>query len=232
MRVASGGIGAGLFLSAFSPVLVAVALVTVPFDALWANAVLIVTCAAPAAFIGVTLRSARKLQENLLRYERVRRTDRDVLTFMASFVLPVATAFFATGDERRPATVAATIVLLALLLVIYLRAGLYQLNPLLSVLGFRLFEVEQASGTSVTVLSRRHSLPAGSVLATRFSDDVYIDLGPVDSRRIDSRRTDVVRTDPARTDPAHPDPARTDSASTDPQRRDPTGPRDPERSSG
>lgn len=165
--------GFGLFASAFSPVLVALALVTTPFDSVLPDLLLVIACAAPALVVGVTLRAARRLQDNRVRYVKVSRVDRDVLAFMASFVLPIATAFFAVDAARW----AATGVLLALLIVVYVRGQLYHLNPVLSVLGFRLYEVESDAGTVVTVLSRRRSLPEGSVLARRFSDELYIDLG-------------------------------------------------------
>ena len=166
-------VGLGLFASAFSPVLVALALVTTPFDSVVPDLLLVLVCAAPALIVGVTLRALRRLQDNRVRYVKVRRVDRDVLAFMASFVLPIATAFFAVDAARW----AATGVLLALLVVVYVRGQLFHLNPVLSALGFRLFEVETAGGAVMTVLSRRRSLPEGSVLARRFSDELYIDFG-------------------------------------------------------
>lgn len=167
------GIGIGLFLSAFSPVLVALALVTTPFVDPIPNVLLVLVCALPAAVVGVTLNAARRLQDDRVRYDKVKRVDRDVLAFMASFVLPIATAFFAVD----PARWAATGILLALLVVIYVRAQLYQLNPILAVLGYRLFEVETDRGITITILSRRRSLPEGSLLAKRFTDELYIDFG-------------------------------------------------------
>ena len=164
--------GIGLFASAFSPVLVALALVTWPFASTAFNILLLVLCALPAAMVGLTLRAAARLQDNRVRYAKLRRTDRDVLTFMASYVLPIATAFFAADAARW----AATGILLLLLIVIYVRGQLFQLNPVLAVLGYRLFELESDEGAFVTVLSRRRSLPQHSLLAKRFSDELYIDF--------------------------------------------------------
>ena len=165
--------GIGLFASAFSPVLVALALVTSPFPWPPGNVFLAVGCALHALLVWVTLAGAKKLQDNRVRFSRVRRTDRDVLTFMASFVLPIAAAFFAIDAAKWVATG----ILLLLLIVVYVRAQLFQLNPVLTMLGFRVFEVENADGVVVTILSRRRSLPAdGSVLVKRFSDELYIDF--------------------------------------------------------
>lgn len=166
------GIGIGLFASAFSPVLVAIALVSAPFASAAANIALIAVCAAPAALVGLTLRSARRLQDTRVTYLKVRRADRDVLAFVSSFVLPITAAFLATSV----AAWAATGVLLLLLVVVYLRAQLYQLNPILTLLGFRVFEVESDTGIITVVLSRRQSLPERSVLARRFSTELYIDF--------------------------------------------------------
>lgn len=62
-------VGMGLFASAFSPVLVAIALVLHPFESGWADAALVLLCAAPALLVGVTLRSARLLQDTRLVFE-------------------------------------------------------------------------------------------------------------------------------------------------------------------
>ncbi|WP_165068556.1 hypothetical protein [Marisediminicola senii] len=165
-------VGVGLFASAFSPVLVALALVSSPFASPVATTALVVACALPALLVGLVLRGAGRLQLSRIRYAKVRHTDRDVLTFMSSFVLPIAAAFFA--DD--PQAWAATGVLLLLLVVVYVRGRLYHLNPILTVLGFRIFEVESESGLVVTVLSRRRGLPAETMTATRFSDELYLDL--------------------------------------------------------
>lgn len=171
MRV--GVVATGLFASAFSPVLVALALVTTPFAVWWADAALVTLCAAPALLVPLALRSARRVQATRLRFARVRRTDRDVLAFMASFVLPIASAFFAVDAAKW----AATGVLLALLMVVYIRGQMFHLNPVLTALGYRSFEVESVDGVVVSVLSRRKSLPpGGTLLAVRFSDELYVDF--------------------------------------------------------
>lgn len=166
-------VATALFASAFSPVLVALALVSTPFDLWWADIGLVVACALPAAVVPLVLRSARRVQSTRVRFSRVRRTDRDVLAFMVSFVLPIASAFFAVDAGRW----AATGVLLGLLMIIYIRGQLFHLNPVLAAIGYRSFEVENVDGVVVSVLSRRRSLPPdGTVLAVRFSDELYIDF--------------------------------------------------------
>lgn len=169
----AGLVATGLFASAFSPVLVALSLVTTPFDVWWADAGLVALCAAPVAFVPLALRSAKRVQSTRLRFARVRRTDRDILTFMASFVLPIAAAFFAVDAAKW----AATGVLLLLLMVVYIRGQMFHLNPVLAAFGYRSFEVENADGVVVGVLSRRRSLPpGGTLLAVRFSDELYVDF--------------------------------------------------------
>ncbi len=173
-------VGIGLFASAFSPVVVALALVASPFDSVVANIALAAAGLLPAALLGVTLSAASRLQDDRVRFSRVRRIDKDVLAFMASFVLPIATAFFAADVERWAATAA----LLLVLAIVYVRAQLFHLNPMLSMMGFRVFEVENPLGVVVTILSRRRSLPPDGVLsAKRFTAELYLDLardsGPV-----------------------------------------------------
>ena len=71
------------------------------------------------------------------------------------------------------------VVLLALLVAVYVGAELYWLNPLLAVAGYRIHQVvDYDSGATVTVLSRRRSIPAGGRVDGRpLAGGVMIELG-------------------------------------------------------
>ncbi|MFV0532224.1 MAG: hypothetical protein ACK5MR_01050, partial [Cumulibacter sp.] len=71
----------------------------------------------------------------------------------------------------------ATIALFLLLLIIYVRAGLYHLNPMLAVMGFRLYEVTATSGAVTMVLSKSRHFPQQGIVECRYlGDDVAIQL--------------------------------------------------------
>jgi hypothetical protein len=162
-----------LLASAFSPLLAVMVLLAALGGEPWLTAVLMAVALAPIGVLALVLRALRRVQATRLRTTRVRARDLDVLGFVSSYVLPVAVALFA-GETREDV---ASLLLLGLLAVVYVRAGLYHLNPALTMLGYRLYEVEQDNGAAVMVLTRARHLPQrGDLDARRLADGVLIQL--------------------------------------------------------
>jgi hypothetical protein len=79
--------------------------------------------------------------------------------------------------ESGPPTIIATSALMAFLALIYVRAGLYHLNPALAVLGFRLYEVTAVNGAVTMLLSRSRHIAQHGLLECRYlGEDVAIQL--------------------------------------------------------
>lgn len=166
-------VGGALLASAFSPLLAVMVLLAALGGEPWLTAVLMAVALAPIGVLALVLRALRRVQATRLRTTRVRARDLDVLGFVSSYVLPVAVALFA-GETREDV---ASLLLLGLLAVVYVRAGLYHLNPALTMLGYRLYEVEQDNGAAVMVLTRARHLPQrGDLDARRLADGVLIQL--------------------------------------------------------
>lgn len=167
--------GAGLLASAFSPVLVALVLVVQPLPDLWWNVGLALLLALPALLFALVLRAARGLATKRITAQSSTPRDIDLVSFVGSYLAPIAIALFASDVPR----LVGMLVLLAVLVLVYLRAGLYWLNPLFAIAGFHLHQVvEDRSGITWMVVSRRRTLPAGSPAEGQvLARGVIIELG-------------------------------------------------------
>lgn len=167
-------VGAALLASAFSPLLAVMVLIVNLGGEVWLTVVLMVVALLPIGGLALVLRALSRVQLTRLRTRRIRTRDQDVLGFVSAYVLPVAAALFA-GDTSGDV---ASLLLLGLVALVYVRAGLYHLNPSLTLLGYRLYEVEQDNGVEVMVLTRERHLPQHADLdAHRLADGVLIQLG-------------------------------------------------------
>jgi fatty-acid desaturase len=102
---------------------------------------------------------------------RARQRDSDAIAYVATYVVPFATLGVSDWRSR-----AALLLFLALIAVLYIRAHLFYVNPLLSIVGYRLFEVETGSDQLLLVVTRRSFLAAGAELDVRtLSDYVYLE---------------------------------------------------------
>lgn len=172
MRITA--IGIGLLASAFSPLLVALVLVAQPLPGVSWNVGLAVLAGLPAVLLVVVIAAARSLPRERLEIRTATPRDVDLLSFMSSYLVPIAVALFAPDALR----LAATVILLLLLMAVYLSAEMYYLNPLLAAAGYRPYQVVDESGTTVTLLTRRRAVPNASHLDARLiAPSIYLELG-------------------------------------------------------
>jgi hypothetical protein len=167
-------VGVGLLASAFAPLVALLAVLR--FNELgWVSWLILAACLTAIVLLVLVLRSLAVIQARSVESTSVRRADERVLAFTSSYLLPVVVALF--GGSGAP-TIVATSALVAILALIYVRAGLYHLNPTLAVLGFRLYEVTVVNGAVTMLLTRsRHIAQHGLVECRYLGEDVAIQLG-------------------------------------------------------
>jgi hypothetical protein len=116
---------------------------------------------------------ARQLAPQALHVETAQVRDGDTLAYIAAYLVPFAAVTATTTREQL-----ALGVFVFLVALLYVRAELFYINPLLAAVGYRLFQVATPSGASVVLLSRRRFLKSGSTVnARRLSDYVYWEAG-------------------------------------------------------
>ncbi len=173
MRVTA--IGIGLLASAFSPLLVALALLVQPLPGVGPNIILAVVLALPMLLLGLVLRATGTLPPERIFARAAAPRDIDTIALVASYLAPIAIALFAVDLPR----LVAMAIMLVLLMVVYVGAELFYLNPLLACCGFRLYQVvNDDTGVTVAVLTRRRGLGAGGVINGQLiAPNTYIELG-------------------------------------------------------
>lgn len=162
-----------LLASAFSPLLVILSL----FRALETKTLLAFAVPLlfflPVIFLGIYLKLAKSITASKsVVPTKVSRQDEQVLAFMSSYLLPIATALL--GEDQT--TLIPTSLLVGLLALIYIRAGMIHLNPVLAAFGYRLYSVELKNGSTKMLLSRQAFLPQKEPIEriTELNDYVYV----------------------------------------------------------
>ncbi|WP_168582809.1 hypothetical protein [Gephyromycinifex aptenodytis] len=167
-------VGAGLLCSAFAPLVFILTLLRLE-DLGRVGWVLLAGCVAAAGLLLVVLRSLAQVQVHRVQTAGVKRADESVIGFTSTYLMPIVVALFGPTPAT---TLWATLALLALMSLIYVRAGLYHLNPTLALLGYRLYEVTEDSGAITMLLTKRHRIPQqGEVEWRHLGEGVAIQLG-------------------------------------------------------
>ncbi|MGW8815555.1 hypothetical protein [Gordonia terrae] len=165
--------GIWLLGSAFAPLVALLAVLKLP-ELEWVGWAILGSCVLAEVLLYLSLRSLSRIQTDPITTTSVKRADERVLAFASSYIVPVVIALFGGSDATKVVGTTALVVLLAL---IYVRAGLYHLNPTLAVLGFRLYEVTAENGTITMLLSRTGHIPQrGQIECHYLGPDVAIQL--------------------------------------------------------
>lgn len=156
-----------LFLSSYSPLLGVFALL----DTFGAGAPSIV-CTVLAG-LGLTLLPIlfvdRKAAPQALKIKSARPRDGDVLAYVASYLVPFASVSASTTRQQ-----VAVGIFIALIAVLYVRTQLFYVNPILALVGYRIYEVDTPGGTPLMLICRRRFIPPETTLpAIRISDYVW-----------------------------------------------------------
>lgn len=108
----------------------------------------------------------RNVEPSTLNIDGVASRDGDVLAYVATYLVPFASISTQTGRQQ-----AAVGVFVALIAVLYVRLGMFYVNPLLALLGYRCYSIETPGGTSVVLITRRRFVRAGGSLVARRVDN-------------------------------------------------------------
>jgi hypothetical protein len=134
------------------------------------------------------LRTAPKKPGEAHDLHTVESSDRDVVAYVATYLLPFVTVF--TGEWQDIASLAALVAFLGLL---YVQSRLIYVNPIFALMGYHLFRVISStadgggsasnSGVPRYVLADTRQIRAGrSIWAHRVSDDLLLYDGGVNVR--------------------------------------------------
>lgn len=164
--------GAGAAFSAYlPPVLLVLALRWTELG--WIGWFFLAAGALAVVVMVASLASLTRLQERPLEAAAVRRCDDRVLAFTAGSLTPALPALLSDS----PMAAAGSVALLLLMCTVHVRAGLYHLNPLLALAGWRLYEVTATNGAMTMLLSRQSHVAQRAIVRCRyFTDDVALVL--------------------------------------------------------
>jgi hypothetical protein len=161
---------ATLFASSFAPLFVVFGLLH-SFGKGWPALVCYGIAAGSTAFLFFALHAWRSLSASTVTIARARHRDADAIAYVATYVVPFAALGISTWQSR-----AALIWFLLLVGVLYVRAHLFYVNPILSAIGYRIFEAETSAGRLMIIISRKKYIRVNTDIDLRtLSDYIFLD---------------------------------------------------------
>lgn len=147
-----------LFLSSYSPLLVILAMrawnTNRTLAAFFGTLALV-----SLVFLSLFLRKARAISPELVKVEGVSSMASETLSYVVTYLFP-----FLGVDYSDTLGLLSLAILFMVLAVIYVRANLIHVNPLLLMVGVQVFRIRTGSGKEIAVLTRRDHIPIHSQL--------------------------------------------------------------------
>lgn len=161
------------FFGAYAPLWAIYGIRAIPVDWRLAAALGAVAIAFPALILAFVHRAAYDSNGESTTVSDVARRDDQVMGYLFTYVLPFVGLAFSDPYE-----VAASAVFVLVLLILYVRTNLFYVNPILSAVGYRVYEIQVAGAPARIALSKKRFVSVGqSLRLVRLLDhDIFLDV--------------------------------------------------------
>jgi hypothetical protein len=100
----------------------------------------------------------------------IRRKDSDTMSYIASYIIPFAATAFDKVEQ-----VVALGIFLVVLCAVYINSSMIHINPLLSLMGYNLYEIEDADGNPYFLTSKRNLRRGDTVKAIDLANNIFLE---------------------------------------------------------
>ena len=101
----------------------------------------------------------------------VEKRDENVVSYIASYLIP-----FVTFPLDKPEQIAALLVFIVVLLILYINSNMIYINPMFNLVGYHLYEITiQTDYMSHYLIARRGIKPNKTLYFVEISDNVYLE---------------------------------------------------------
>lgn len=147
-----------LFLSSYSPLVAILAIRAWPTNR---SLSVLLACLALVSvlFLWLFVKATRGIAPEMIRVTSVSSMASETLSYVVTYLFP-----FLDIDYADPVGLLSVGLLFVVLSVIYVRANLIHVNPLLLMTGVHVFRVSTESGKELALLTRREHVPIGARL--------------------------------------------------------------------
>jgi hypothetical protein len=101
----------------------------------------------------------------------VEKRDENVVSYIASYLIP-----FVTFPLNQPEQIAALLVFIVVLLILYVNSNMIYINPMFNLVGYHLYEITiQTDQMSHYLIARQDIKPDKMLYFVEISDNVYLE---------------------------------------------------------
>jgi len=160
-----------LFFSSYFPLMLIFSILLWETQRYWAISILILgTVSLLITFLYMSRRK-RKGGVSQAKITGVVKRDENVVSYIASYLIP-----FVTFPLNRPEQIAALLVFVGVLLILYINSNMIYINPMFNVVGYHLYEITiESDQMSHYLIARQGIKPHKMLYFVEISNNVYLE---------------------------------------------------------
>ena len=158
-----------LFLSSYFPLSVVFFVLLLRNEAGLAAAILAIGLLSVAG-LAIYLRSLHSIAPMLVQVGAVQRRDREIIAYLLSYVIPYLAVPF-NGLERGIGLG----IFFCVIGFLYVRANMIHINPMLTLLGYRLYDVTLDNGGVHALITKSRVVRRGEMQVVKIGDDILFE---------------------------------------------------------
>ena len=160
-----------LFFSSYFPLLLIFSILLWRTQLYWAVGLLTLGMVSLLITFLYMSRRKRKGGVSQAKITGVEKRDENVVSYIASYLIP-----FVTFPLDKPEQIAALLVFIGVLLILYVNSNMIYINPMFNLVGYHLYEITiQSDQMSHYLIARRGIKPDQMLYFVEISDNVYLE---------------------------------------------------------
>jgi hypothetical protein len=120
--------------------------------------------------MAVYLYSVKRLAPFTVRVEQIQRRDGEAMSYIVTYVIPFLAVPFSVWQEG-----IALSIFFAVLAILYIHSNMIQINPMLNLIGYHLYEITLEDGSVQTLLTRRRVRRSERIQVVSVDDDILLE---------------------------------------------------------
>lgn len=96
--------------------------------------------------------------------------DEQAMSYIVSYIIPFVSASASTWEQQT-----AHLIFFLMIAILYVTTNMVHINPMLTLLGRRIYEVETTSGRTFTLIARRRIAAGSRISAALAGEELYVE---------------------------------------------------------
>jgi hypothetical protein len=117
----------------------------------------------------VYLRTAATLNPLSVTVQHLQRRDSEAMSYVVSYLVPFLSIPFSGWQQGISLSI-----FFLMLAILYINSGMIHINPMLNLIGFKIYEIEDPIGATYAVVSRKRIARGETLSVIKIDDDILL----------------------------------------------------------